>query len=135
MPVSPSPQRGEGLSPLTAILGHVLYSFMRFERTDSPQTSPAPKPSLRDWPADDDRLEMFERHLLQLSRMNEIGVMLLQGLDAEAAALAAAGKPVPSSAPKAVRSLAREIRANRKLMAEIAENRKQRITELGIIQH
>jgi hypothetical protein len=122
-------------SPLTAYHSHVHYSFMKVEHTDSAETSSAPRPSLADWPADDEHLEMYERHLLQLNRMNEIGITLIQGLDTAAATLTAAGKPIPATAPKAIRRLAREIRANRKLMAEIAESRKQRIAELGIVQH
>jgi hypothetical protein len=121
---------------LTAPKPPVLYSFMKQERpAPDSAVSQAKRPSLKDWPAEDDRLEMFERHILQLTRMNEVGISLIENLDKEAAALVAADKPLPASIPQAVHKLAREIRANRKMMAEINENRRQRITELGIVQH
>lgn len=87
------------------------------------------------WPAGDDHLEMFERHIRQLTLLNEIGISMIENLDKEASALVAADKPLPASTLKSVHKLAREINANRKMIADISENRRQRIAELGIVEH
>jgi len=117
--------------PLTERNRHVLYSFMKNER---PRRDSAAI-NLKNWPIKDDHLEMFERHIGQLTRLNEIGISMIENLDKEAAALVAADMPLPASASKALHKLAREIHANRKMMAEISENRRHRLAQLGIAQH
>jgi hypothetical protein len=90
---------------------------------------------LEDWPAGDSYLALMESQLMDLAEINEIGMSFIRHLDAQAAAEAAKGGKGLADLARSRRQLSREIRLNKKLAAEINEDRKRRIAELGIVQH
>ena len=90
---------------------------------------------LADWPAGDSYLAMMESQLIDLAEINEIGMTFIRHLDAQAEALATKGGKDLAEIARSRRQLSREIRLNKKLAAEINEDRKRRIAELGIVQH
>lgn len=87
------------------------------------------------WPADDPTLAQMESQILDLAEINEIGMSFIRHLDAQAAALAAAGGAGLADIARSRRELTREIRLNRKLAAEIGEDHRRRMAELGIPRH
>jgi hypothetical protein len=90
---------------------------------------------LADWPAGDSYLALMESQLMDLAEINEIGMSFIRHLDAQAEAEAAKGGKGLADIARSRRQLSREIRLNKKLAAEINEDRKRRIAELGIVQH
>ena len=86
-------------------------------------------------PTVDSRLEQMESQIRDLTEINEIGMSFIRHLDAEAAALAAAGGSGLADIARSRRELTREIHLNRKLAAEIGEDHRRRMAELGIIPH
>ena len=90
---------------------------------------------LADWPAGDSYLALMESQLIDLAEINEIGMTFIRHLDAQAEALAVKGGKDLAEIARSRRQLSREIRLNKKLAAEINEDRKRRIAELGIVQH
>ena len=90
---------------------------------------------LADWPAGDSYLALMESQLMDLAEINEIGMTFIRHLDAQAEALATKGGKDLAEIARSRRQLSREIRLNKKLAAEINEDRKRRIAELGIVQH
>jgi hypothetical protein len=90
---------------------------------------------LADWPAGDSYLALMESQLMDLAEINEIGMTFIRHLDAQAEAEAAKGGKGLADIARSRRQLSREIRLNKKLAAEINEDRKRRIAELGIVQH
>jgi len=104
---------------------------MSMQRRISESSSPGRR--LADWPAGDSYLEMIESQLMDLAELNEIGMTFIRQLDAQALA-DKSGKELADIA-RSRRQLSREIRLNKKLAAEINEDRKRRIAELGIVQH
>jgi len=90
---------------------------------------------LADWPAGDSYLALMESQLMDLAEINEIGMTFIRHLDAQAEALATKGGKDLADIARSRRQLSREIRLNKKLAAEINEDRKRRIAELGIVQH
>ena len=106
---------------------------MSTQRTIS--ESRAPVGHCKDWPTSDSRLELMESQILDLTEINEIGMSFIRHLDAEAAALAAAGGAGLADIARSRRELSREIRLNRKLAAEIGEDHRRRMAELGIARH
>lgn len=97
--------------------------------------SPASRRCLKNWPAGDPRLAQMESDIMDLAEINEIGMSFIRHLDAQAAALAAAGGNGLADIARSRRELSREIRLNRKLAAEICEDHKRRMAELGIVRH
>jgi hypothetical protein len=97
--------------------------------------SRAPGRRFADWPADDSRLAQMESQIMDLVEINEIGMSFIRHLDAQAEALAAAGGAGLADIARSRRELAREIRLNRKLAAEIGEDHRRRMAELGITRH
>jgi hypothetical protein len=97
--------------------------------------SPSRRKRLADWPAGDSYLALMESQLMDLAEINEIGMTFIRHLDAEAEAEAAKGGKGLADIARSRRQLSREIRLNKKLAAEINEDRKRRIAELGIVQH
>jgi len=90
---------------------------------------------IEDWPAGDSRLELMESQIMDLAEINEIGMTIIRHLDAEAAAMAAAGGAGLADIARSRRELSREIRLNRKLAAEIGADHRRRLAELGIALH
>ena len=97
--------------------------------------SSSPRRRLADWPAGDSHLALMESQLIDLAEINEIGMTFIRHLDAQAEALATKGGKDLADIARSRRQLSREIRLNKKLAAEINEDRKRRIAELGIVQH
>jgi hypothetical protein len=116
---------GEGL--------HVPIPFMRPQRISSESGDHGSR--FKDWPTGDPRLEQMESQIMDLAEINEIGMSFIRHLDAEAAALAAAGGAGLADIARSRRELSREIRLNRKLAAEIGEDHRRRMAELGITLH
>jgi hypothetical protein len=112
---------------------HVPILFMNTQRTTSESREPGRR--LKDWPAGDSRLEQMESQILDLTEINEIGMSFIRHLDAEAAALTAAGGTGLADIARSRRELSREIRLNRKLAAEIGEDHRRLMAELGIARH
>lgn len=106
---------------------------MNTQRTIS--ESPAQGRRLKDWPSDDSRLAQMESQILDLKELNEIGMSFIRHLDAEAATLAAAGGRGLADIARSRRELTREIHLNKKLAAEIGEDYRRRMAELGIARH
>jgi len=107
--------------------------FMNTHRISSESQGSAGR--LKDWPATDSRLELMESQILDLTEINEIGMSFIRHLDAEAAALVAAGGSGLADIARSRRELTREINLNRKLAAEIGEDHRRRMAELGIARH
>jgi len=72
---------------------------------------------------------------MDLAEINEIGMTFIRHLDAQAAALAAKGGADLADIARSRRELTREIHLNKKLAAEIGEDLKRRLAELGIPRH
>jgi hypothetical protein len=77
----------------------------------------------------------MESQLIDLAEINEIGMSFIRHLDAQAAAVAAAGGSGLGDIVRSRRELRREIHLNKKLAAEIGEDHKRRLAELGITRH
>ena len=97
--------------------------------------STGPRGHLSPWPASDSRLALMESQIMDLAEINEIGMTFIRHLDAQAAALAAKGGADLADIARSRRELTREIRLNKKLAAEIGEDLKRRLAELGIFRH
>jgi len=97
--------------------------------------SPAPRGHISHGPASDSRLALMESQILDLAEINEIGMSFIRHLDAQAAALAAKGGADLADIARSRRELTREIRLNKKLAAEIGEDLRRRLAELGISRH
>jgi hypothetical protein len=85
------------------------------------------------WPADDPRLALMESQIMDLAEINEIGMSFIRHLDAQAAT--AKGGAELGEIARSRRELSREICLNKKLAAEIGEDLKRRLAELGVARH
>jgi hypothetical protein len=94
-----------------------------------------PRRRLRDWPAGDSELARMESQIIDLAEINEIGLNFIRHLDAQAAAIGSIGGADLADIARSRRELSREIRLNRKLAAEIGEDHRRRMAELGIARH
>ena len=95
----------------------------------------APRGHIGHWPANDSRLALMESQIMDLAEINEIGMTFIRHLDAQAAALTAKGGADLADIARSRRELSREIHLNKKLAAEIGEDLKRRLAELGIPRH
>ena len=77
----------------------------------------------------------MESQILDLTELNEIGMSFIRHLDAEAASAAATGGRALADIARSRRELTREIRLNKKLAAEIGEDHRRLMAELGIARH
>jgi hypothetical protein len=107
--------------------------FMRDQR--SLLDSAGERGHISRWPAGDPRLAQMESQIMDLAEINEIGMTFIRHLDAQAAAMAAKGGTDLADIARSRRELTREIRLNKKLAAEIGEDLKRRLAELGIRRH
>ena len=107
--------------------------FMNPQRTASESRGPGRR--LKEWPEDDSRLAQMESQIIDLAEINEIGMTFIRHLDAQAAALAATGGAGLADIARSLRELSREIHLNQKLAAEIGEDHRRRMAELGIARH
>ena len=106
---------------------------MTMQRSISESGGPGRR--LTDWPTGDSRLERMESQILDLAEINEIGMSFIRHLDAEAAMLAATDGRGLADIARSRRELTREIRLNKKLAAEIGEDHRRLMAELGIARH
>jgi hypothetical protein len=118
---------------LTEEVTHVPILFMSTQRS-------LPEPAgtgghISRWPASDSRLALMESQIMDLAEINEIGMTFIRHLDAQAAAMAAKGGTDLADIARSRRELTREIRLNKKLAAEIGEDLRRRLAELGISRH
>ena len=128
--------RPEGLPcfpDLTEEAAHVPILFMSTQRSLS--ESAAPRGHVSHWPTSDSRLAMMESQLVDLAEINEIGMTFIRHLDAQAAAVAAKGGTDLADIARSRRELSREIHLNKKLAAQIGEDLRRRLAELGIPRH
>ena len=106
---------------------------MRTQRS-SPEST-VPYGGIAHWPASDSRLAQMESQIKDLAEINEIGMSFIRHLDAQAAALSPKGGAALADIARSRRELSREIRLNKKLAAEIGEDHRRRMAELGIARH
>jgi len=112
---------------------HVPILFMSTQRTESEPRDRVKRSN--DGLVGDSRLEQMESQILDLTELNEIGMTFIRHLDAEAAALTATGGTGLADIARSRRELSREIHLNKKLAAEIAQDYRRRLAELGITRH
>ena len=112
---------------------YVPILFMSTQRSLPDFTGP--RGHIRHWPESDSRLALMESQIMDLAEINEIGMTFIRHLDAQAAALAAKGGADLADIARSRRELTREIHLNKKLAAQIAEDLKRRLAELGIPRH